>query len=536
MNRRDFIRKSFGGIGALYMLNACNGKVAGHSYPCTFHEDNSGFGHLIRQQQFPAPAETVGTRLLIAGGGITGLSSARSLKKAGFSDFMLLELGQVAGGNAIAGRNEVSSYPWAAHYLPLPNNDNKALLDFLEEEGIITGYDQGLPVYKEEYICGEPAERLYIHQKWQEGLVPHRGIDAADEQQISRFFKAIESYRSLKGTDGRWVFDIPLSAASGDPIEALDGMSMLGYLDREGYSSSYLRWYLDYCCRDDYGAGLQHISAFAGIHYFASRRGSAANAEKNTQLTWPEGNAFLAAKLMAHSKAQTRLNSLLYKVELAGKGIRAYVYHVREKRSYCIEAEHLIYCLPYNTAKYVIDHPLLKQHDTSTVRAWPWMVANIRLKAFDEDRGTPLSWDNVIYTPNSLGYINNCHQLISQRPLYYNFTFYHNVIADNASQARQIARDRDINAWRDIIVAELKQAHPDIESSIEEISVKLWGHGMVSPYPGYLSGVKHKLPADIDDKIAMAHSDLSGISIFEEAFDQGQRAAQAVLRKMNIHA
>ena len=34
-----------------------------------------------------------------------------------------------------------------------------------------------------------------------------------------------------------------------------------------------LRWYLDYCCRDDYGAGMAQVSAWAGIHYFASRHG-----------------------------------------------------------------------------------------------------------------------------------------------------------------------------------------------------------------------------------------------------------------------
>jgi hypothetical protein len=40
-----------------------------------------------------------------------------------------------------------------------------------------------------------------------------------------------------------------------------------------GLTDPHLRWYLDYCCRDDYGAGIATVSAWAGIHYFASRHG-----------------------------------------------------------------------------------------------------------------------------------------------------------------------------------------------------------------------------------------------------------------------
>jgi hypothetical protein len=45
---------------------------------------------------------------------------------------------------------------------------------------------------------------------------------------------------------------------------------------------------------------------------------------------------------------------------------------------------------------------------------------------------------------------------------------------------------------------------------------------MISPVPGFIFG-KHKKEAsqNIEGKIFFAHSDLSGISIFEEAFHQG---------------
>jgi hypothetical protein len=81
---------------------------------------------------------------------------------------------------------------------------------------------------------------------------------------------------------------------------ALNAITFKTWLDREGLSDPQLRWYLDYSCRDDYGAGIASISAWAGIHYFASRHGFHAPGddagEREGVLTWPEGNAWLTRK------------------------------------------------------------------------------------------------------------------------------------------------------------------------------------------------------------------------------------------------
>ena len=74
------------------------------------------------------------------------------------------------------------------------------------------------------------------------------------------------------------------------------------WLDAHGHTDPALRWYLDYCCRDDYGAGVAQVSAWAGIHYFASRHGFHAPGDDDegaaeSVLTWPEGNAWLTRRL-----------------------------------------------------------------------------------------------------------------------------------------------------------------------------------------------------------------------------------------------
>ncbi|MFY7905000.1 MAG: hypothetical protein ACOVO0_02595, partial [Burkholderiaceae bacterium] len=74
--------------------------------------------------------------------------------------------------------------------------------------------------------------------------------------------------------------------------QMLDAHVFSSWLAQHGLNDAYLRWYLDYCCRDEYGAGTDTVSAWAGIHYFASRHGfhapgdDSADAEAEPVLTW----------------------------------------------------------------------------------------------------------------------------------------------------------------------------------------------------------------------------------------------------------
>jgi hypothetical protein len=53
---------------------------------------------------------------------------------------------------------------------------------------------------------------------------------------------------------------------------------------------------------------------------------------------------------------------------------------------------------------------------------------------------------------------------------------------------------------------------------------------MIAPEPGFINGDARKLAATpINNSLFFAHTDLSGISIFEEAFYQGIGAAKQVI-------
>src|SRR5664280_144888 len=100
--------------------------------------DNSNAGHAIRDRVgLPTPSRTEKVSLVIVGGGIAGLSAAWRLQKRGFRDFVLLEMNDSAGGNARSGENEVSAYPWAGHYVPVPGSKAVYVRELFEDLGVL---------------------------------------------------------------------------------------------------------------------------------------------------------------------------------------------------------------------------------------------------------------------------------------------------------------------------------------------------------------------------------------------------------------
>jgi hypothetical protein len=148
----------------------------------------------------------------------------------------------------------------------------------------------------------------------------------------------------------------------------------------------------------------------------------------------------------------------------------------------------------------------------------------------NEQRGEPLCWDNVIYGSNALGYVNAMHQQLFVHSNQRVITYYKPLLGDDPSDSRQIAHKKTYSDWRNEILADLKMPHPGITSHLQEMNIWIWGHGMVMPSPGFIWS-KNRVDASssLSGKIHFAHSDLGGISIFEEAFYHGHQSAKRVL-------
>jgi len=483
-------------------------------------------GHRLRKSNgFPAPARIEAVETVIIGGGIAGLTAAHRLRKSG-REFVLLELEHGPGGSSASGENAVSAYPWGAHYVPLPNAESTEVLALLEEFGVITGHDgAGLPIYDETVLCADPMERLFSKGRWHEGLTPQVGLTAEDRRQYDSFFAQMETWRATRGTDGRRAFAIPVDLSSRDPaFTSLDAMNMRALLDARGWTSAPLRWYVDYCCRDDFGAGIEHVSAWAGVHYFASRDGSAANASREAVLTWPEGNGWLARRLAESSGERIRSGAVAWNVEHDERGLRVDYFDTARQESVRLEAAVAICAAPRFVAQRIIrDLPPVP------VEYSPWMVANLTLDTLPSGDGAPLAWDNVIEQSESLGYVAATHQ--SLRPVHREtvLTHYWPLDREPPRAARERALSRSYEDWCELIVNDLERVHRGITDHIRHFDVWLWGHGMVRPVPGFIWGNARARLAQPHGPIVFAHSELSGISIFEEAATRGADAAASAL-------
>ena len=160
------------------------------------------------------------------------------------------------------------------------------------------------------------------------------------------------------------------------------------------------------------------------------------------------------------------------------------------------------------------------------------MVANLTLSKPAERKGSPLSWDNVIYGSTALGYVNARHQQVSSYPDREKLvlTYYLPLAGKDPKMARTEALQKKHEEWVTHILEDLTKAHPDIVQSVETIDIWLWGHGMVRPTPGFVwSDKRKKASVSYENKLFFAHSDLGGVSLFEEAFYQGIRAAKEAL-------
>jgi monoamine oxidase len=536
MERRDFIAQLAAGLGLLPLVSGCaNGR---RTIPGRITGASAQVGHWLRDGVgTDAPVSETNVQVVIVGAGISGLSAAYTLQQQGLQDFLLLDLEDRAGGNAAFGENKVSAFPLGAHYIPLPNNDLPEYLDFLRSCGVITGTDdKGLPIYNEYYLCFEPEERLYINGSWQKGLVPKHGVPVADTQQIDRFMQQMRNFRQAKGQDGLTAFAIPVNRSSADPqYTALDKLTFKAWLEQQGFRSTYLHWYCNYCCRDDFGTDYAQVSAWAGIHYFAARRGQAANANSEDVLTWPAGNGWLAGQLQQKVQPQLRLNSMVLSVKATDNGTQISYKAVATGQTHTIHAQHCLLAVPQFVAARLLGdaerQQLVKQH----IQYAPWMVANITTGPLQERRGVGLCWDNVVYGSPSLGYINALHQQVKQPAANSKkvLTHYWPLCNGNTVAERKAAQQKSHAEWVEMVLQDLQRQHENIAAAVEQVDITLWGHGMVQPLPGYVHGkVRRQLAASLEGRIWFAHTDIAGISIFEEAFYQGLEAARQIAKQL----
>src|SRR5438552_8127897 len=121
----------------------------------------------------------------------------------------------------------------------------------------------------------------------------------------------------------------------------LDQIPFSDWLRSQRIDSRILDWYMNYCCRDDYGSLASETSAWAGIHYFASRE-----PEEKGPLTWPEGNGWIVRRLMERLQPWVRTSAPVYAILNDGRRL-----HVKTEAVEYV-AERVIFAAPTFLASY----------------------------------------------------------------------------------------------------------------------------------------------------------------------------------------
>jgi hypothetical protein len=480
---------------------------------------SDSIGHRLRGAPPPRPEQWAQHDVAIVGGGVAGLSAAWRLAKSGRSA-VVLELEAVAGGTSRGGSNAVGAFPWGAHYLPAPSASNPRLVELLREMDVVESFDaHGDPVIREELLVRDPEERIFHYGRWYEGLYLHAGATDDDLRQLRRFEAEIEKWV------GTGAFRIPVANSSSAAAD-LDRISMKEWLDRNRFTSPRLRWFVEYATRDDYGSLLADTSAWAGVFYFASRSDKAGG-ESRPFIVWPEGNAHLVAHLAKSARIET--GWLIAAVNPVDDGVELTAISADGRNLRGIKAKQVVFAAPQFIARHVIrpwrDAP---PPHVAEFAYGSWMVANLTLRDRPQSHGFPLAWDNVLYDSPSLGYVVATHQRGIERGRTV-FTYYYPLCDANPLAARERLLSAGRDEWADVALADLERAHPDIRSLTERVDVMRWGHAMIRPRPGFLFGEARRAAARPFRNIHFAHSDLSGVALFEEAFHHGVRAAEEVL-------
>jgi monoamine oxidase len=484
-------------------------------------------GHRIRDAQaLPAPAEQLRTDIAIVGGGIAGLAAARAARRAGIEDIALFELHDSAGGNSRGHELGGTPCPLGAHYLPLPTPDAREVSEWLNEIGLLRSVS-GRTVADERHLCHSPQERLFFDGAWHEGLLPPSDGNAPTLAQYRRFAQRVtQTRRDL-------AFALPTRrAAWGSGHAALDATTFAQWLNTEQLDDARLRWYLDYCCRDDYGAGADIVSAWAGLHYFASRHGFHApgdtdDAERDAVLTWPQGNAWLVQQLATPLGDRLHGACIVQRIHAERHGVTIDLWNEREQRSERWSAAQAIVATPLFVAARIVESPpnALRQA-AATLRYAPWLVANLRLREpLLERTGVPLAWDNVVYGSSGLGYVNARHQSLQAAPSATVLTAYRTVAMDQ----RAALLEQPWQHWARTVIDDLSATHPDLPHKLAHIDLTRHGHAMSVPLPGVRGSAALKALAEGTDtsRLHWAHGDLAGYSVFEEAFTAGNAAGRA---------
>ena len=529
MDRRGFLAAALG-LGAAWAWRGASFSAGG--VPVEVWGPGMREGHGIRDGAFEGALEAAAPQALdvpvaVIGSGAAGLSAAWRLRKEGMRGKIAVLSGPERLGNCSARVDSFGGlYPAGAHYLPLPPPEAQLVRELLQDLGVLRkGLRERRPEYDGRSLVCAPMERSLQNGKW-------AGQAWGQEAELEEFRMAMERMRGEPG--GARPFAMP-SALSTDEFAALDAVRFSDWLSQEGFAGEGIGEYVGYCMRDDYGAGPQSVSAWAGLHYFCSRGGECSNVSSEAVLAWEGGNSFLAEGMLRLSGPDTQMvpGHCLRASRVSGKWMFRCMGPGGE--AFDISAARAVWAAGAGMAARCVegldlDPGLLPARSV-------WLIG-----AFEFDKlppeiwgGAELAYDNVVKGSPALGFIRPANQRLragSGRETLVSYRALAQGAPEGQRRALSEMGDRELF---ELAAQDLRQAYGDAGVGMaKKASLVLRPHAMPVPEPGFMSRsarLRQALAALGKEGLHFAHADMTGFSIFEEANWRGSMAAKALLGK-----
>ena len=482
--------------------------------------------------------------VIIVGGGVSGVAAAWKLTRSGVRDVLIVERGRELGGTSVGGQLDGQSFAWAAHYIESPGPGSPHMHEICGDLGIIRDYIGGWPVVDPRYVVRDPEVGLRAGATWRPVHFPMQVAASADVVEYERFRQDMYRWVTWRDSAGRPAFGRPIERTSpADEVRDLDGITMAAYLDRIGIRSELVRWYVNNRVVDEYGCGVETVSAWAGVQFWAQSNSSFTDFEPSgtpspVVLSWPQGNAFLVDGMARGlTESQKRLGSLVVNVRNAGDRVLVTCVDVADGAKRTLLARRVIYAAPKHAVYYAIpDLVSVGRDEFNACEYVPWVTAAVHVSRPPAARPRhPLTWETLGHEAWGHGYIDNRHMTRQgdgfDEPTV--LTFYA-ALCDDIDADRHRLLDEGWDYWARAVLGALQQMHPGIESLITRLDVRKWGHAMIAMKPGHLWGAERRRMLRPFGNIEFAGVDIGGTPVFEQASYRGIAAAEAVMDALGV--
>lgn len=301
-------------------------------------------GYISRHRDQKYPIEN--REIVIVGGGVSGLLTARSFKD---QDFVLLESDPQFGGNSKGEEFQGAFFSTGAAYVTKPSEDSD-LMTLLKELNLVDKF-------REEEVTSVLYKNKFVENFW-------RGDAETEHAQKNEVLRFEARLKELNENDD--LLD-----------EDWDGISFEQWLAEEFPALPVaVKEYLQLYAWSSFGASLEELSAYQMLGFIAAE----------TEGIWsaPGGNALIAQALVTRlrqlkGKDSLRASCLVMRVKTTSQGVEV-LYEDANRRLKLIRAKKAIVCCPKFVAKRIVPEiPDDQRKAMDSIRYRGYIVANVIL-------------------------------------------------------------------------------------------------------------------------------------------------------------